>query len=175
MHRRRFRRGKPCHFHASVGIGLVRTDLDLRELLRRVFRRFGVLGLGIGSQILIGQLLSCNAGAKNVDLATIVLAVLLAIVASVVPRTLSGPAEQPATAVPCSTEDDGSAFSEVFMELQAAIAALSIVVLGHFVGLTESAWAIAACTYVVASSPSGCRSRRGFVLRSRNVAYLHRA
>lgn len=139
------------------------------------FRRFGVLGLGIGSQILIGQLLSYSSGAKNVDLATIVLAVLLAIVASVVPRTLSGPAEQPATAVPCSTEDDASAFSEVFMELQAAIAALSIVALGHFVGLTESAWAIAACTYVVASSPSGCRSRRGFVLRSRNVAYLHRA
>ena len=37
--------------------------------------------------------------------------------------------------------------------------ALSIVVLGHFVVLTESAWAIAACTYVVASSPSGTIDR----------------
>jgi hypothetical protein len=122
-------------------------------------RRFGVLGSGIGSQILIGQLLAYNAGMNNVDVATIVLAVLLAIVASVVPRTLSGPAEQPVTAAPCSTVDDASAFSEVFMGLQAATAALSIVVLGHFVGLTESAWAIAACTYVVASSPSGTIDR----------------
>jgi uncharacterized membrane protein YccC len=61
--------------------------------------------------------------------------------------------------VPCSAEDDASASSEVFMGLQAATAALSIVVLGHFVGLTESAWAIAACTYVVASSPSGTIDR----------------
>jgi hypothetical protein len=122
-------------------------------------KRFGVLGSGIGSQILIGQLLAYNAGAKNVDLATIALAVLLAIVASVVPRTLSGPTERPATGVPFSAEDDAGVFSEVFMGLQAATAALSIVVLGHFVGLTESAWAIAACTYVVANSASGTIDR----------------
>jgi uncharacterized membrane protein YccC len=45
------------------------------------------------------------------------------------------------------------------MGLQAAIAALAIVVLGKFVGLTESAWAIAACTYVVANTTAGTMDR----------------
>jgi hypothetical protein len=146
-------------FTPLLGAGWSELILISGSFCAGSLRRFGVLGSGIGSQILIGQLLAYNAGAKNVDVATIVLAVLLAVVASVVPRTLSGPAEQPAAGVPCSAEDDASASSEVFMGLQAATAALSIVVLGHFVGLTESAWAIAACTYVVASSPSGTIDR----------------
>ena len=145
-------------FTPLLGAGWPELILISGSFCAGFLRRFGVLGSGIGSQILIGQLLAYNAGAKNVAVATIVLAVLLAIVASVVPRTLSGPAEQPAAGLPCSTEDT-SAFSEAFMGLQAATAALSIVVLGHFVVLTESAWAIAACTYVVASSPSGTIDR----------------
>jgi Fusaric acid resistance protein-like len=146
-------------FTPLLGAGWSELILISGSFCAGFLKRFGVLGSGIGSQVLIGQLLAYNAGAKNVNIATIVLAVLLAIVASVVPSTLSGPAEEPATGVSCSTEDDGSASSKVFMGLQAATAALSIIVLGHFVGLSESAWAIAACTYVVASSPSGTIDR----------------
>jgi hypothetical protein len=146
-------------FTPLLGTGWSELTLISGSFCAGFLRRFGVLGSGIGSQILIGQLLAYNAGAQNVDVATIMLAVLLATLASVVPRTLSGPSEQPATGAPSSAEDDASAFSEVFMGLQSATAALSIIVLGHFVGLTESAWAIAACTYVVASSPSGTIDR----------------
>jgi hypothetical protein len=122
------------------------------------FRRFGILGAGIGSQIFIGQLLAYNAGITSDDVGTIALAAVLAVLASVVPRILSGPAEQPAVTPSLPTED-ATIFSETFMGLQAAIASLSIVALGHLVGLTESAWAITACTYVVANSAAGTIDR----------------
>jgi hypothetical protein len=124
-------------------------------------RRFGIRGTGIGSQLFIGQLLAYNVGANSVDVGTIVLAVALAILASVVPSMLSGPAEQPAIASSCSamTGDALAASTAFFMGAQAAIASASIVILGHFVWLTESAWAIAACTYVVADSTRGTIDR----------------
>ena len=93
------------------------------------------------------------------DRPTIGLATLLAILASVVPRTLSGPAEQPAMAVPLPPAEGDTVYSEVAMGLQAAIASLAIVLLGRLVGLTESAWAITACTYVVANSAAGTIDR----------------
>ena len=71
-------------------------------------RRFGVLGAGIGSQIFIGQLLAFSAGVQ--DFSTIVLATVLAALASVVPRMLSGPAEQPALAPATAPPADASAF-----------------------------------------------------------------
>jgi len=55
------------------------------------FRRFGILGAGIGSQIFIGQLLAYTAGTTTADLPMVTLATLLAILASVVPRTLVRP------------------------------------------------------------------------------------
>ena len=45
------------------------------------------------------------------------------------------------------------------MGLQAAIGALVIVVLNGLIGLKESAWAITACTYVVAGSATGTIQR----------------
>jgi hypothetical protein len=125
------------------------------------FKKFGIRGAGLGSQLFIGQLLAYNVGARSVDVGTIVLAVALAILASVVPRMLSGPAEQPVIAPLPSIKKNAalSIFSELFMGTQAAIASLAIVILGHFVGLTESAWAIAACTYVVADSTPGTIER----------------
>src|ERR1700760_4351661 len=102
-------------------------------------RRFDVLGAGIGSQIFIGQLLAYGAGTTGADIPTIVLATLLAILASVVPRTLTGPAELPATAAPPPQTGGDTAYSEIAMGVQAATAALAIVVLGRIVGLTESA------------------------------------
>ena len=122
-------------------------------------RRFDMLGAGIGSQIFIGQLLAFGAGMTSSDLPTIGLATLLAILASVVPRTLSGPAEQPAVAVPLPPTEGDTAYSEIAMGLQAATASLAIVLLGRLVGLTESAWAITACTYVVANSAAGTIDR----------------
>jgi hypothetical protein len=125
------------------------------------FFKNGIRGAGLGSQLFIGQLLAYNVGARSVDVGTIVLAVALAILASVVPRMLSGPAEQPVIAPLPSIKKNAalSIFSELFMGTQAAIASLAIVILGHFVGLTESAWAIAACTYVVADSTPGTIER----------------
>jgi hypothetical protein len=121
-------------------------------------RKFSIRGTGIGSQLFIGQLLAYNVGANSVDVGTIVLAVALAILASVIPRMLSGPAEQPAIAS-SSSGDALAASPAFFMGAQAAIASASIVFLGHFIGLTESAWAITACTYVVADSTRGTIDR----------------
>jgi hypothetical protein len=52
------------------------------------FKKFGIRGAGLGSQLFIGQLLAYNVGARSVDVGTIVLAVALAILTSVVPRML---------------------------------------------------------------------------------------
>jgi hypothetical protein len=101
-------------FTPLLGAGWSELTLISGSFCVGFLRRFGVLGSGIRSQILIGQLLAYNAGAKNVDVATIVLAVLLATVASIVPRTLSGPAEQPVTGVPCSAENNARIFFEVY-------------------------------------------------------------
>jgi hypothetical protein len=123
------------------------------------FRRFGILGAGIGSQIFIGQLLAYTAGATTADLPTITLATLLAILASVVPRTLSGPSEQPVLAAPTPPPEGTRVFTEIVMGLQAATASLAIVLLSRELGLTQSAWAITACTYVVANSAAGTIDR----------------
>lgn len=123
-------------------------------------RRYGVLGAGVGSQIFIGQLLAFTSGAALQDLGTIALATSFAGLASIVPRLLSGPAEKPAlsprTYIPV---DDDIAFTESIMGLQAALASLVIVILGQAMELTESAWAIAACTYVVTGSLAGTIDR----------------
>jgi hypothetical protein len=122
-------------------------------------KRFGVLGGGSGSQLFIGQLLAYGATIVIGDLGTVAQAVGLAILASVIPRTLSGPAEQPALAAQLFLDEEDTFTPEFMMGLQAAIAALVIVTLGKFVGLTESAWAIAACTYVVANTTAGTIDR----------------
>jgi uncharacterized membrane protein YccC len=109
--------------------------------------------------LFIGQLLAYGAMVKIADLGTVALAVGLAIVASVVPRTLSGPAERPALAAQFIENVDDTVTPEFLMGLQAAIAALVIVMLGKFVGLTESAWAIAACTYVITNTTVGTIDR----------------
>ncbi|WP_050032051.1 MULTISPECIES: FUSC family protein [unclassified Bradyrhizobium] len=123
-------------------------------------RRYGVLGAGVGSQIFIGQLLAFTSGAALQDLGTIALATSLAGLAAIVPRLLSGPAEKPALSPRVDIPADGDiAFTESVMGLQAAFASLIIVVLGQALGLTESAWAIAACTYVVTGSLAGTIDR----------------
>ena len=121
-------------------------------------RRFGVTGTGVGSQVYIGQLLAYGAPLGPHDVRTVVIAGLVAALACVVPRVLSGPAEHPPPA-PVSVPPRGRVTPELFMGLQAATAALVIVALNAAIGFVESAWAITACTYVIASSASGTIDR----------------
>lgn len=124
-------------------------------------KRYGILGAGLGSQIYIGQLLAYTMGLKRADLVTVVIAGVLATIGSIVPRLLSGPAEHPVLAQPLDSiiATDGGAFRELRMGLQAAIAALVIVLLNHMFYLEESAWAITACTYVIAGTTFGTIDR----------------
>jgi hypothetical protein len=122
-------------------------------------RRFGITGTGLGSQIYIGQLLAYGARLTTPDLPTVVVAGLVAALASVVPRVLSGPAERPVPVSAPPYVPPGAIRPELVMGLQAASAALVIVALNAAVGLAESAWAITACTYVVANSASGTIDR----------------
>jgi hypothetical protein len=142
-----------------LGPGWAELTLVTGSFCVGYLKRFGVLGGGIGSQLFIGQLLAYGASVVIADLGTVALAVALAILASVVPRTLSGPAEQPTMPAQFFESEDGTITPEFVMGLQAGVAALGIVMLGKFVGLTESAWAIAACTYVVANTTAGTLDR----------------
>jgi hypothetical protein len=121
-------------------------------------RRFGILGTGVGSQIYIGQLLAYSEALSVANMGMVWMAGLLAAVAAVVPRVLSGPAEHPALA-PVGPAIGGAAPAELRMGLQAALGALVVVVLNRAVGLEQSAWAITACTYVVAGSTTGTIDR----------------
>jgi Fusaric acid resistance protein-like len=125
-------------------------------------RRFGLTGTGFGSQIYIGQLLAYSIHLTTADLSTVVMAGLIAALASIVPRVLSGPAEHPPPAPAPMSRRPGSLRPELVMGLQAASAGVIIVGLNAAIGLLESVWAITACTYVVAGSASATidRARR---------------
>jgi uncharacterized membrane protein YccC len=107
-------------------------------------------------------LLAYGAHLTTADLRAIGIAALIATLASVVPRMLSGPAERPVIAAALSAGPEptpGKCSPEFFMGLQAAIGSLVIVLLNGIIGLEESAWAITACTYVVAGSATGTMQR----------------
>lgn len=123
-------------------------------------KRWGVLGNGVGAQLFIGQLLAYALHLTGSDLQTIVTAGLLAAVASVVPRTLSGPAEQPVPFQPLpGVVRYRWARPETVMGLQAALATLVIVGLNEFIALTEPLWAMAACTFVITGTAAGTMTR----------------
>jgi uncharacterized membrane protein YccC len=84
---------------------------------------------------------------------------VLAAIAYIVPRVLSGPAERPPLAATALPVRRGWPRPELAMGLQAAVGALIIVALSAAVGLLESAWTITACTYVVAGSAAGTIDR----------------
>ena len=102
-------------------------------------RRFGVTGAGVGSQTYIGQLLAYGARLNLADLPTVLVAGLIAALASVVPCLLSGPAEHPPPVPALLAAPAGGLRPELIMGLQAAIAGIVIVALNAAVGLTESA------------------------------------
>jgi Fusaric acid resistance protein-like len=121
-------------------------------------KRFGVLGAGIGSQVYIGQLLAYGAQLVPADAWTIVVACLVAMIAAIVPRVLSGPAERPVITSATLVRSSRLA-PELVMGMQAALGALVVVALNGAFGIEESAWAITACAYVVAGSASGTIER----------------
>jgi hypothetical protein len=125
-------------------------------------KRFGITGTGIGSQIFIGQLLAFSAMLTPADLAMVCVAGLIAAIGAVVPRVLSGPAEKPILMPESSSAAALGRYTvspEMIMGIQAAVAAIVIILLNYHFGLVESAWAITACTYVVASSTAGTVKR----------------
>jgi hypothetical protein len=131
-------------------------------------KRFGLLGAGLGSQIYIGQLLAYGARLSFADVRGTVIAGVIAALAAIVPRVLSGPAERPALAqvlMPATSSSRWRMSPEFIMGLQAAGGALVVVGLNEWIGLEESAWAITACVYVVAGSATGTfeRTRRRIV------------
>jgi uncharacterized membrane protein YccC len=113
-----------------------------------------VLGAGLGSQIYIGQVYALGAGLRTADLPTVLIAGAIAALAAIVPRMLSGPAERPP---PFGEVRNPSVALSI--GLQAAVAAVMIVALDWAIGLTEAAWAITACTYVIAGSRAGTIER----------------
>ncbi len=114
-------------------------------------RRYGILGTGIGSQLFMGELLSSFAKLQPEDLGMVAVAGIIAAIASVVPRLLSGPAEHPIP-MPDVPPSPGWTSVEMTMGLQAAVAAAVITALSAVFNLVESVWAITACTYVIANS-----------------------
>jgi hypothetical protein len=145
----------------SIGKSGPELTLVTGAFLVGYLKRFGILGAGMGSQIYIGQLLAYNVHLTTVDLPAVGVAGLIAIIACIVPRLLSGPAERPAMTVlsPVNVPDRWMLSAELIMGLQAASGALVVVVLNETIGLKESAWAITASTYVVAGSASGTAER----------------
>ncbi len=125
-------------------------------------KRFGVTGGGVGSQLYIGQLLAFTAGLGVADLPIVAVAGLLAALAAIVPRILSGPAELPVPSPPLAVYSPrglGGVSAELAMGAQSAIAALAIVALNELVVLQQSVWAITASTYVIAGSTAGTVDR----------------
>jgi Fusaric acid resistance protein-like len=139
---------------ASLGHAGPELTLATGAFLVGYLRRFGILGTGLGSQVYIGQLYAFGTGLTDRDLKTVVMAGAIAAVAAIVPRMLSGPAERP----PPFTDVQSHSIA-LSMGLQAAVAAMIIVLLDRLIGLTESAWAITACVYVIANSPAGTIER----------------
>ena len=124
-------------------------------------RQYGALGAGVGSQLYIGGLLAYGAGLTPAAVPEIGIALMIAMVAAIVPRLLSGPGEQPvASAQHVRSAYRASRFSaECIMGLQTSAAAAIIVVLNSMFGLVEPAWAITACVYGLTVTATGTVAR----------------
>ena len=144
------------------GRGGAELILVTGAFLAGYLKRFGLIGAGIGSQLYIGQLLAYGMDLAPGDSWAILLALLIGMLAAIVPRVLSGPAEHPVVLPALASEPAYGrlAISPAFaMGLQAACGALVVVALNRAFGLAESAWAITACVYVVATSAVGTAER----------------
>ncbi|SAL03829.1 FUSC family protein [Caballeronia ptereochthonis] len=146
----------------QLGRGGAELILVTGAFLAGYLKRFGLIGAGIGSQFYIGQLLAYGMNLSPGDSWAIVLALLIGMLAAIVPRVLSGPAEHPAVLPALASEPAYGRHvvsPALAMGLQAACGALVVVMLNRAFGLAESAWAITACVYVVATSAIGTAER----------------
>jgi hypothetical protein len=145
---------------ARVGRAGPESTLVIGAFCVAFLKPVGILAAGLGSQFYIGQLLAYGVGSTPNDLAVVAIAGLIAAVAAIVPRLLSGPAEHPALPAPTASDAKAERRSPgLRMGLQAAAAALVIVVCNEWFGLEKSAWAVTACTYVIAGTMSGTVER----------------
>ncbi|WP_250527003.1 FUSC family protein [Caballeronia sp. GAWG2-1] len=125
-------------------------------------KRFGLLGAGVGSQFYIGQLVAYSMNLTPGDSWAITLALVIGMIAAIVPRVLSGPAEHPVVLPALASEPAywrRQVSPALAMGLQAASGALVVALLNAAFGMAESAWAITACVYVVATSAVGTAQR----------------
>jgi uncharacterized membrane protein YccC len=83
----------------------------------------------------------------------------VAVIAAIVPRVLSGPAEHPVIAPQGAGGHVQPVAADLRMGLQAAAAALFMVALNFGIGLEHSAWAITASTYAISGSTAGTTQR----------------
>jgi hypothetical protein len=149
-------------FFAQLGRGGTELVLVTGAFCVGYLKRFGITGAGVGSQLYIGQLSAYGMNLMAMDTRAIGIALFIAMVAATIPRLLSGPAERPAFLPALGPEPEGipQALSPALaMGLQAASGALVVVMLNAAFGLTESAWAMTACVYVVAGSAAGTADR----------------
>jgi uncharacterized membrane protein YagU involved in acid resistance len=146
---------------ARIGLGSEAT-LVTAAFLVAYLKRFGALGSGIGSQIYIGQLLAFGADAQAADIGTICSAGLLAMLAATLPRWLIHRAPR-MHAISLGAIDGvpppPSHSTALLHAMVTATAALAVVMLNHLFGLTESAWAITACVYVITATVAGTVQR----------------
>jgi hypothetical protein len=121
---------------------------------------FGTLGAGIGSQLYIGQLLAFGFDAGPGDLGRISAAGLIAILASVLPRWLVHRTQRAqATDAGGSVSPSPDSKTALLNGIQTVVAATVVVALNNVFVLTESAWAITACVYVITATPQGTLQR----------------
>ncbi|SAK94932.1 hypothetical protein AWB79_07175 [Caballeronia hypogeia] len=149
-------------YFRGFGRGGVELILVTGAFLAGYLKRFGLTGAGVGSQLYIGELLAYGMDLTSGDSWAILLALLIGMLAAIVPRVLSGPAEHPVVLPALASEPayGREAVSPALaMGLQAACGALVVVALNRTFGLAESAWAITACVYVVATSAVGTAER----------------
>jgi hypothetical protein len=148
--------------HHQCGRGFVELALVSGAFFAGYLKRFGVTGAGVGSQIYIGQLVAWSMGLTIAHTRAILLAMAISMVASIVPRLLSGPSERPVTLPALASEPvyaRRAVSPALAMALQSSSGALVVVALNAWFGLPESAWAITACVYVVATSAVGTAER----------------
>jgi hypothetical protein len=125
-------------------------------------KRYGVLGAGAGSQFYIGEILAYNFDLNHADIASVGIAVLIALPSAVIPRLLTGRLEYTGTVGALSPTDIPNRWPlrpETIMGLQATIAAMIVIIINKTFGLAESVWAVTAATYVVAATASGTIER----------------
>jgi Fusaric acid resistance protein-like len=114
-------------------------------------KSFGTLGAGIGSQLYIGELLAFGVGAQPSR--SIFAAGIIAMLAAILPRWLIRRAHRANSGEsPMNASLPPSPRVALLNGIQTTGAALVVVVLNNLFVLTESAWAITACVYIITAT-----------------------